>query len=566
YKKECVLAPLFKMLEAIFELFVPLVMTLIIDTGIGQGDKPLIVRCAILLVALGIIGLVSSLTAQYFSARAAVGFSARVRHALFSHVQQLSYTELDTLGSSGVITRLTSDINQVQSGVNLVLRLFMRSPFVVFGAMIMAFTVDVKGAIPFVVVIPLLSLVVFGVMLLTMPLYKKVQQRLDRILRQTRENLSGVRVIRAFNRQEAENIAFDQNTDLLLTAQLKAGRLSALMNPLTYVIVNGGIVALLYTGALQVDSGALTCGAVIALVNYMSQILVELVKLANLIITVTKAWACGDRIQAVLDTPNSMPAPEASVTASKTQRGAVTFDHVTLTYKSAGSEALSPLSFSAAPGETVGIIGGTGSGKTSLVNLIPRFYDATDGIVTVNGVDVQKQDPEALREQIGIVPQKAVLFKGTVRSNLLWGNPDASDEQLWQALELAQAKNFVAEKPGGLDCEVAQGGKNFSGGQRQRLTIARAFVKRPAILILDDSASALDYLTDAALRESIRNMQPRPTTFIVSQRTASLRHADNILVLDDGELVGQGTHEELLNSCPVYQEIYYSQYPKEVEA
>lgn len=566
YKKECVLAPLFKMLEAIFELFVPLVMTLIIDTGIGQGDKPLIVRCAILLVALGIIGLVSSLTAQYFSARAAVGFSARVRHALFSHVQQLSYTELDTLGSSGVITRLTSDINQVQSGVNLVLRLFMRSPFVVFGAMIMAFTVDVKGAIPFVVVIPLLSLVVFGVMLLTMPLYKKVQQRLDRILRQTRENLSGVRVIRAFNRQEAENIAFDQNTDLLLTAQLKAGRLSALMNPLTYVIVNGGIVALLYTGALQVDSGALTCGAVIALVNYMSQILVELVKLANLIITVTKAWACGDRIQAVLDTPNSMPAPEASVTASKTQRGAVTFDHVTLTYKSAGSEALSPLSFSAAPGETVGIIGGTGSGKTSLVNLIPRFYDATDGIVTVNGVDVQKQDPEALREQIGIVPQKAVLFKGTVRSNLLWGNPDASDEQLWQALELAQAKDFVAEKPGGLDCEVAQGGKNFSGGQRQRLTIARAFVKRPAILILDDSASALDYLTDAALRESIRNMQPRPTTFIVSQRTASLRHADNILVLDDGELVGQGTHEELLNSCPVYQEIYYSQYPKEVEA
>lgn len=566
YKKECVLAPLFKMLEAIFELFVPLVMTLIIDTGIGQGDKPLIVRCAILLVALGIIGLVSSLTAQYFSARAAVGFSARVRHALFSHVQQLSYTELDTLGSSGVITRLTSDINQVQSGVNLVLRLFMRSPFVVFGAMLMAFTVDVKGAIPFVVVIPLLSLVVFGVMLLTMPLYKKVQQRLDRILRQTRENLSGVRVIRAFNRQEAENIAFDQNTDLLLTAQLKAGRLSALMNPLTYVIVNGGIVALLYTGALQVDSGALTCGAVIALVNYMSQILVELVKLANLIITVTKAWACGDRIQAVLDTPNSMPAPEASVTASKTQRGAVTFDHVTLTYKSAGSEALSPLSFSAAPGETVGIIGGTGSGKTSLVNLIPRFYDATDGIVTVNGVDVQKQDPEALREQIGIVPQKAVLFKGTVRSNLLWGNPDASDEQLWQALELAQAKDFVAEKPGGLDCEVAQDGKNFSGGQRQRLTIARAFVKRPAILILDDSASALDYLTDAALRESIRNMQPRPTTFIVSQRTASLRHADNILVLDDGELVGQGTHEELLNSCPVYQEIYYSQYPKEVEA
>ena len=447
YKKECVLAPLFKMLEALFELFVPLVMTLIIDTGIGQSDTPLILRCAVLLVALGIIGLVCSLTAQYFSARAAVGFSARVRLALFAHVHELSYTELDTLGSSGVITRLTSDINQVQAGVNLVLRLFMRSPFVVFGAMIMAFTVDVKGAITFVVVIPLLSLVVFGVMLLTMPLYKKVQQRLDAVLRQTRENLSGVRVIRAFNRQEAETATFAENTDLLLTAQVKAGRLSALMNPLTYVIVNGGIVALLYTGALQVDGGALTCGAVIALVNYMSQILVELVKLANLIITVTKAWACGDRIQAVLDTPTSMSVPTEPITVSDAKRGTVAFQNVTLTYKGAGSEALSPLSFSAAPGETIGVIGGTGSGKTSLVNLIPRFYDATDGTVLVNGVDVREQDIEALRDQIGIVPQKAVLFKGTIRSNLLWGNPHATDDQLWRALEQAQAKDLWRKSP-----------------------------------------------------------------------------------------------------------------------
>ncbi len=566
YRRECVMAPLFKMLEALFELFVPLVMARIIDVGITANDRPLIGRSAALLVGLGIIGLVCSLTAQYFSAKAAVGFAARVRHALYAHLQTLSYTELDRFGSSGAITRLTSDVNQVQSGLNLVLRLFMRSPFVVFGAMIMAFTVDTRGALVFVVVIPLLSAVVFGIMLLTMPLYKRVQQRLDAVLRHTRENLAGVRVIRAFGREEAETADFTDSTDALLKAQVHAGRLSALMNPLTYVLINGGIVALLWCGALQINSGALTCGAVIALVNYMTQILVELVKLANLIITVTKAWACGDRIQSMLETTPSLPVADSPALPDESQRGAVRFDHVSLTYAGAGSETLSPLSFSAAPGETIGVIGGTGSGKTSLISLIPRFYDATAGTVFVHGVDVRLQDPEALRRSIGIVPQKAVLFKGTVRSNLLWGCPDADDARLWKALELAQAKDFVEQKPGGLDAEVTQGGKNFSGGQRQRLTIARALARHPSILILDDSASALDYLTDAALRSAIRSMEPRPTTFIVSQRTASLRHADRILVLDDGAPVGLGTHEELLDSCPVYQEIYYSQYPKEAQA
>ena len=566
YRRECVMAPLFKMLEALFELFVPHVMARIIDVCITANDRSLIGRSAALLVGLGIIGLVWSLTAQYFSAKAAVGFAARVRHALYAHLQTLSYTELDRFGSSGAITRLTSDVNQVQSGLNLVLRLVMRSPFVVFGAMIMAFTVDTRGALVFVVVIPLLSAVVFGIMLLTMPLYKRVQQRLDAVLRHTRENLAGVRVIRAFGREEAETADFTDSTDALLKAQVHAGRLSALMNPLTYVLINGGIVALLWCGALQINSGALTCGAVIALVNYMTQILVELVKLANLIITVTKAWACGDRIQSMLETTPSLPVADSPALPDESQRGAVRFDHVSLTYAGAGSETLSPLSFSAAPGETIGVIGGTGSGKTSLISLIPRFYDATAGTVFVHGVDVRLQDPEALRRSIGIVPQKAVLFKGTVRSNLLWGCPDADDARLWKALELAQAKDFVEQKPGGLDAEVTQGGKNFSGGQRQRLTIARALARHPSILILDDSASALDYLTDAALRSAIRSMEPRPTTFIVSQRTASLRHADRILVLDDGAPVGLGTHEELLDSCPVYQEIYYSQYPKEAQA
>ena len=561
YKKECVLAPLFKMLEALFELFVPLVMAAVIDEGVNQSDTPFIIKCAILLVALGIIGLVCSLTAQYFSARAAVGFAAKIRHALFSHVQDLSYSDLDSLGTSTMINRLTGDVNQVQNGVNLVLRLALRSPFVVFGAMIMAFTVDVGGALTFVVVIPLLAVVVFGIMLWTIPLFKKVQGKLDVVTRRTRENLTGVRVIRAFNQEQAQADAFSEDTAQLLSAQVFTGRITALMNPLTMVIVNGGILALLWSGAIKVDGGFLTTGAVIALVNYMSQILVELVKLANLIITVTKAWACGDRIQAVLDKPTSMPTEQAP---AQDANGTVVFDNVSLTYQGAAEETLSPFTFSVADGETVGIIGGTGSGKTSLVNLIPRLYDATCGRVLVNGCDVREQDVQVLRHSIGIVPQHAALLKGTVRSNLLWGNPNATDEQLWQALEMAQAKSFILEKDGGLDATVAQGGKNFSGGQRQRLTIARALVRQPRILILDDSSSALDYMTDAALHRAINAIEPRPTTFIVSQRTASLRNADKIVVLDDGNVVAIGTHDTLLKDCDVYREIHLSQYPEEV--
>lgn len=561
YKKECVLAPLFKMLEALFELFVPLVMAAIIDTGVVNGDTAFITKCAILLILLAIIGLTCSLTAQYFSARAAVGFAAKIRHALFSHIQDLSYGDLDGLGTSTMINRLTSDVNQVQNGVNLVLRLAMRSPFVVFGAMIMAFTVDVQGALTFVVVIPLLAIVVFGVMLATIPLFKKVQGKLDVVMRRTRENLTGVRVIRAFHQEEAQNEAFADETAGLLKAQVFTGRITALMNPLTVVIVNAGILALLWTGAIKVDGGILTAGAVIALVNYMSQILVELVKLANLIITVTKAWACGDRIQAVLDMPSSMPVKKAPTHLGD---GTVVFENVSLTYPNAAEQTLYPFSLTVNAGETVGIIGGTGSGKSSLINLIPRLYDVTSGRVLVNGTDVREQDVDILRSTIGIVPQHAALLKGTIRSNLLWGNPDASDEQLWKALEMAQAKTFVAEKDGNLDAPVAQGGKNFSGGQRQRLTIARALVRQPRILILDDASSALDYMTDAALRKAIAALEPRPTTFIVSQRTASLQNADKIVVLEDGEVVAVGVHEELLKSCEVYREIHLSQYPEEV--
>lgn len=561
YKKECVLAPLFKMLEALFELFVPLVMAAIIDTGVESGDTPFISKCAILLVALGVIGLVCSLTAQYFSARAAVGFAAKIRHALFSHIQELSYSDLDGLGTSTMINRLTSDVNQVQNGVNLVLRLAMRSPFVVFGAMIMAFTVDAQGALTFVVVIPLLAIVVFGVMLATIPLFKKVQGKLDVVMRRTRENLTGVRVIRAFHQEEAQTEAFAEDTKELLKAQIFTGRITALMNPLTMVIVNAGILALLWTGAVKVNGGFLTAGAVIALVNYMSQILIELVKLANLIITVTKAWACGDRIQAVLEKPSSMPAENITPCVGD---GSVSFENVSLTYPNAAEQTLYPFSLTVEAGETVGIIGGTGSGKSSLVNLIPRLYDATSGRVLVNGTDVREQDVETLRGMIGIVPQHAALLKGTVRSNLLWGNPDADDEQLWNALEMAQAKGFVAEKDGGLDAPVSQGGKNFSGGQKQRLTIARALVRQPRILILDDSSSALDYMTDAALRKAISVLDPRPTTFIVSQRTASLQNADKIVVLEDGEVVAVGVHKELLQTCDVYREIHLSQYPEEV--
>ena len=586
YEKETVLAPLFKMLEALFELFVPLVMAAVIDQGIGGSDKPYIVRMCMLLIALGVIGLVCSITAQYFAAKAATGFSTRLRHELFAHIQGLSYTEMDTLGTSTLITRMTSDINQVQSGVNLVLRLFLRSPFIVFGAMIMAFTVDgkaalmflrspfivfgamvmaftidVRSALVFAVAIPLLSVVVFGIMLWTMPLYKKVQAALDQVLGLTRENLTGVRVIRAFNKEEEELSRYQEKNETLTGLQKYVGRISGLMNPITYVIVNVSIIALLYTGAIRVDSGILTQGQIVALVNYMSQILVELVKLANLIITVTKAIACGNRVQSVLEVQNSMELADVEQKIETDKNApAVVFDHVCLTYAGAGSESLTDISFTAKHGETIGIIGGTGSGKSSVVNLIPRFYDVTKGRVLVDGVDVKDYSPEVLRSRIGIVPQKAVLFAGTIVENLRWGKKDASKEEMWKALEISQSKEFVEKKDGQLESRIEQGGKNLSGGQRQRLTIARALVRQPEILILDDSASALDYATDAALRKAIRNMEGNPAVFIVSQRTSSIQHADRILVLEDGKAAGLGTHEELLETCPVYQEIYYSQF------
>ena len=563
YEKETILAPLFKMLEALFELFVPLVMAAVIDTGIAQRDRGYIVRMCLLLIALGVIGLVCSITAQFFAARAATGFSTRLRHALFSHIQGLSYTEMDTVGTSTLITRMTSDINQVQSGVNLVLRLFLRSPFIVFGAMIMAFTVDATAAWIFVVAIPLLSVVVFGIMLWTMPLYKRVQSALDGVLRLTRENLSGVRVIRAFNKEEEERAHFREQNEKLTGLQKFVGRISGLMNPVTYVIVNGAVVVLLYTGAVRVDAGLLTQGAVVALVNYMSQILVELVKLANLIITVTKAIACGNRIQNVFEVRNSLK-PGSYVgndeESGKAEEHSVEFRHVGLTYAGAGNESLTDITFRAVTGETVGIIGGTGSGKTSLVNLIPRFYDATRGAVLYDGRDVKEYDPEALRQRVGIVPQRAVLFAGTIADNLRWGKQDATEEEMWEALTIAQAREFVEKKEGGLFASVAQGGKNLSGGQRQRLTIARAPIRKPEVLILGDSASALDFATDAALRRAIAGMREKPITFIVSQRTSSILHADRILVLDDGEIAGMGTHEQLLKDCPVYQEIYDSQF------
>ena len=569
YEKETILAPLFKMLEALFELFVPLVMAAIIDTGIGSKNTGYILRMCMILVILGVVGLICSITAQFFSAKAATGFAAKLRHALFAHIQSLSYTEMDRVGTSTLITRMTSDINQVQSGVNLVLRLFLRSPFIVFGSMIMAFLVDVKAALLFVVAIPLLSVVVFGIMIWTMPLYKKVQQALDRILGLTRENLSGVRVIRAFHKEEEEKQRFFKENDTLTALQNFVGGISGLMNPLTYVIVNAAILGLLYTGALRVDSGVLTQGEVVALVNYMSQILVELVKLANLIITVTKAVACGDRIQSVFETENSLRygtygGDEALKEAKKAGRGAqVEFRHVSLTYAGAGNESLTEISFCAKPGEVIGVIGGTGAGKSSLVNLIPRFYDATGGEVLLDGRNVKEYQMETLRDQIGVVPQKSVLFAGTIAENLRWGDGSATEEELWNALGIAQAKEFVEKKEDGLEEKVAQGGRNLSGGQRQRLAIARALVKKPRVLILDDSASALDFATDAALRKALREMEISPTTFIVSQRTSSIRHADQILVLDDGEIVGMGKHDELLETCQVYREIHESQFKKE---
>ena len=569
YKKESILGPLFKLLEAAFELLVPLVMSAIIDQGIAQGDTSYILRMCLLLVALGLVGLICSVTAQYFAAKAAVGFATRLRRALFGHIQTLSYSEMDTVGASTLITRMTSDINQVQNGLNLTLRLLLRSPFVVFGSMVMAFTIDVQAALVFAVVIPVLCVVVFGIMLAGMPLYKKVQKGVDRILGITRENLTGVRVIRAFGREGDETAGFDRENEALTRMQTLVGKISALMNPVTYVIINAGLLAILWQGGISVDTGRLTQGQVVALINYMSQILVELIKMANLIITITKALACAARIQSVFDEKSSLEeegtlcvrAAEDETEESKTTYGAeVVFDHVGMTYKNAGAESLTDISFTARPGDTIGIIGGTGSGKTSLVNLIPRFYDVSSGSVTVDGRDVRKLSLEELRSQIGVVPQKARLFAGTIRENLLWGDENADEDRLWEALETAQAREFVEKKEDGLDARVTQGGSNFSGGQRQRLTIARALVRKPRILILDDSASALDFATDAALRRSIRQMKEAPTVFIVSQRTSSIRYADRIIVLDDGRMAGIGTHDELLESCPVYREIYDSQF------
>ena len=571
YKKESILAPLFKMLEASFELFVPLVMAAIIDVGIANQDKPYIVKMCFVLIALGIIGLVCSITAQYFAAKAATGVGTGIRHGLFEHIQKFTFTEMDQLGTSTLITRMTSDINQIQSGVNLVLRLFLRSPFIVFGAMIMAFTVDVKAALVFVVTIPLLSLIVFGIMLVTMPMYKKVQADLDQVLLATRENLTGARVIRAFNKEEDETKRFENANQILTDAQKYVGRISGMMNPLTYIIVNGAIIALIYVGAVRVDIGDLTQGQVVALINYMSQILVELVKLANLIISVTKAAACLNRVESVLAVKPDMNEGDVRWKSNSSEADrdlknkipVVEFSHVSLTYKGTSDTSLSDINFCAKKGQTIGIIGGTGSGKSSLVNLIPRFYDATEGSVRINGQDIKEYQTENLREHIGVVLQKAVLFKGSIADNLRWGKEDATEQEMYEALDISQAREFVVTKQGGLEFQIEQGGRNLSGGQKQRMTIARALVRKPEILILDDSASALDFATDAALRKSIKEMKNQPTVFIVSQRAASIQYADQIIVLDDGAMAGIGTHEELLKDCPVYQEIYYSQFPKE---
>ena len=570
YKKESILAPLFKLLEAFFELMVPLVMANIIDYGISNRSMGYIGKMGLLLLLLGIVGLASSITAQFFAAKAAVGFSTKLRQALFNHIEDLSFTDIDKAGTSTMITRMTSDVNQVQSGVNMTLRLFLRSPIIVFGAMIMAFTIDVKCALIFVVAIPLLSVVVFGIILSTIPLYKKVQSKLDQVLGITRENLTGVRVIRAFHQEAKESDRFRENNEALSAMQIFVGKISACMNPVTYIIVNGAIIALIYTGAVQVNIGNLSQGEVVAIINYMNQILVELVKLANLIVTMTKALACAERVASVFEigadaTEDEKKAALDNSIAAKVDEKApfLNFNHVSLTYQGAGAPTLQDMNFTVNRGDTVGIIGGTGSGKTSLVNLIPGFYPATEGEILLEGRDIRTMSDEELRGRIGVVPQKAVLFKGTIRSNLQWGKPDATEEEMWKALELAQASEVVDGKPGKLDATVAQNGKNFSGGQRQRLTIARALVRNPEILILDDSASALDYATDAKLRAALRTLEDKTTTFIVSQRASTIRHADRIIVLDDGEIAGMGTHDELLKDCTVYQEIYYSQYPEQ---
>lgn len=560
YKKECVLAPLFKMLEAIFELFVPLVVSSVIDKGIVNADKGYIMQMCFMLILLAIIGLVCAITAQYFSAKAAVGAATGMRHSLFAHIQTFSFTEMDTLGTSTLVTRMTSDINQVQNGINMVLRLFLRSPFIVFGAMIMAFTIDVKAALVFVAAIPVLALIVFGIMLATRPMYKNVQSGLDKILGITRENLTGVRVIRAFNKEQDEVKRFKNDNESLNRLQKFVGKISGLMNPLTYVVVNVSIIALIWIGGVRVNAGALTQGQVVALYNYMSQILVELIKLANLIITITKALACAGRIESVFDVTSGMADGSVKEAVAKEEQPGVEFKNVSLTYSGSGASSVEGINFKAMKGQTIGVIGGTGSGKSSLVNLIPRLYDATQGEVLVDGVNVKDYDIEALRNKVGIVMQKAVLFKGTIRENMWMGKKGATDEQIDEALEISQSKEFVDSKQGRLDYVIEQGGKNLSGGQRQRLTIARAIVRKPDVLILDDSASALDFATDAALRKSIRTMPNNPTVFIVSQRSASLMHADKIIVLDDGEVAGIGTHTELLENCEVYREIYNSQF------
>lgn len=561
YKIESVLAPLFKMLEALFELFVPIVMARVIDVGIPAGDRSYVIRMCLVMILLGIIGLVCSITAQYFSAKAACGFAAKLRHSLFEHIQSLSFTEMDTIGTSTLITRMTSDINQVQNGVNMFLRLFMRSPFIVVGAMVAAFIIDVRSAIIFAVAIPLLSVIVFIIMYVSIPLYKKVQSRLDTVLGITRENLTGARVIRAFHKEEGEIKRFEEANESLSSLQIFVGKISALMNPATYAVVNLAIVAIIWVGGKRVYSGDISQGEVVALINYMSQILVELIKLANLIVLINKAIACGNRVQSVFEISSSMSeSPDQSIDTETDN--AVEFKDVSLRYGSSETDSLSEITFSAKKGETIGIIGGTGSGKSSIVNMIPRFYDAFSGEVLVDGKNVKDYSIKALRGKIGVVPQKAVLFNGTIRENLLWGNENASDEDIYEALKISQAIDVVEGRRKGLDSEVAQGGKNFSGGQRQRLTIARALVRKPEILILDDSASALDFATDAALRKAIREMENSPTVFIVSQRASSIQYADKIIVLDDGRIAGIGSHDSLLESCGVYQEIYYSQFPK----
>ena len=563
YKKECIFAPLFKLLEASFELIVPLVMAAIIDHGIAVSDRPYIFKMGGVLVLLALIGLTCSITAQYFAAKAAVGFATKLRHSLFSHIGTLSFSEMDTIGSSTLITRITSDINQVQSGVNMVLRLFLRSPFIVFGAMIMAFTVNVKAALVFVVAIPLLSVVVFSVMLASIPLFKKVQSGLDRVLGHTRENLEGARVIRAFNKEADEVKEFNASNDFLTNMQMVVGRISTLMNPLTYIIINCAILAVIWIGGKEVFGGIITQGEVVALVNYMSQILVELVKLANLIILINKAIACGNRIEEVLETKSTIENNPNADTKRAVGDDAVTFSHVSMSYASTSEEALTDIDFTAKRGETIGIIGGTGSGKSSVVNLIPRFYDVSKGSVSIDGKDVRDYDLTELRDKIGVVMQKAVLFQGTIAENLRWGKPDATDEELWKAIEVAQATDVVEGKEGKLDYMIEQGGRNLSGGQKQRLTIARAVVKNPDILILDDSASALDFATDARLRAALRNLKGNKTIFIVSQRTSSIQFADKIIVMDDGQVAGIGTHEQLLENCEIYREIYESQFKKE---